>query len=93
MTDITLPVFVFGSMIGLLVGAFFHLIAGGKIIRLIFCLIFGLIGFWSGSYISQRFGFQFITLGPLSYGSAIFFSIIFSAGGYWISGENKTEEG
>jgi hypothetical protein len=93
MTNLTFPVFVFGSIVGLLIGALFHLVAGGKLIRLIFCLIFGWIGFWGGNYFSQKFGIQIYQYGLISYGTAIFTSLIFAAGGYWVSGENKSDPG
>jgi hypothetical protein len=91
MLNLTLPVFIFGSIIGLLIGATFHLLAGGKIIRLIFCLVFGWIGFWGGNYLSQKLGIQILQYGQISYGIAIIMSLISTAAGYWISGENKTE--
>jgi hypothetical protein len=91
MLGLTLPVLIFGSIIGLLIGAIFHLIAGGKIIRLIFCLVFGWIGFWGGNYLSQKFGFQILQYGQVSYGTAIFVSLLTAAAGYWISGENKPD--
>jgi len=93
MTNLTLPVFVFGSLVGLLIGALFHLIAGGNLIRLIFCLVFGWIGFWGGNYFSQKFGIPVYQYGQISYGTAIFFSMLLAAGGYWISGENKPDSG
>jgi hypothetical protein len=91
MLGLTLPVFIFGSIIGLLVGAIFHLIAGGKIIRLVFCLAFGWIGFWGGNYLSQKLGFQIFQYGQVSYGTAIIVSLVSSAAGYWVSGENKPD--
>ena len=89
MTNLTFPVFIFGSLVSLLIGAFFHLIAGGKLIRLVFCMVFGWIGFWGGNYFSQRFGIHTIQYGQISYGTSIISSLILAAVGYWISGENK----
>jgi hypothetical protein len=93
MTYLTIPVFIFGSLVGLLLGALFHLIAGGKLIRLVFCLIFGWIGFWVGNYFSQKVGIQILQYGQISYATSILFSLTFAACGYWISGENKPEDG
>jgi hypothetical protein len=91
MNNLTLPVFIFGSLVGLLVGAMFHLIAGGRLIRLVFCLVFGWIGFWGGNFFSQKFGIQILQYGQISYGTSIILSFVLAAGGYWISGENKPE--
>ena len=93
MANLTFPVFIFGSLVGFLIGALFHLIAGGKLIRLVFCLIFGWLGFWGGNYLSQKFGIQIYQYGQISYGTAIITSLLLSAGGYWISGESKPETG
>jgi uncharacterized membrane protein YeaQ/YmgE (transglycosylase-associated protein family) len=91
MNNLTIPVIIFGSLVGLLIGAMFHLIAGGSLVRLIFCLIFGWIGFWGGNLLSQKFGIQILQYGQISYGTSIVFSLILAAVGYWISGENKPE--
>lgn len=93
MNNLTFPVFIFGSLVGLLIGAMFHLIAGGKLIRLVFCLVFAWVGFWGGNYFSQRLGLQILQYGQVNYGAAIFGSVILAAGGYWISGENRPDTG
>ena len=93
MGTLTIPLLIFGSLIGLLIGALFHLVAGGKLIRLVFCMIFGLLGFWAGNYLSLRFGFLLLSYGQISYGTTLITSLVFSAVGYWISGENKPEDG
>lgn len=91
MDNITFPVFILGSLIGILVGALVHLIAGGKLIRLVFCVVFGWLGFWGGNYVSQNFQFSLFQYGQISYGTSIILSLISSILGYWISGENKPE--
>jgi len=88
MFNLTFPVFVFGSLIALLLGALVHLIAGGKLLRLIFCMLFSWIGFWSGNYLGTRFNLEFLRYGQVSYGAAILAAAILSIFGYWISGEN-----
>jgi hypothetical protein len=91
MFNLTFPVFIFGSLIALLLGALVHLIAGGKLLRLIFCIIFSWIGFWSGNYLATRFNLEILRYGQVNYGSAILVALILSAFGYWISGENIPE--
>lgn len=91
MIDLTLPVILFGSLIALLIGALVHLIAGGKLLRLIFSMLFALIGFWAGNYLADRLSLEILKYGLVSYGSSVVNSLIFSVFGYWISGENKPE--
>lgn len=91
MFELTLPVLIFGSLIASLLGALIHLVAGGKLLRLIFCIIFSWIGFWGGNYLGLRFNLEILKYGQVNYGPSILLSIIAAIFGYWISGENKTE--
>ena len=91
MNNLIFPVFILGSLIGTLIGAFVHLLAGGKLIRLVFCVVFGWIGFWGGNYFSQRFNLPFFHFFQINYGSSVIISFLSSLIGYWISGENKPE--
>lgn len=90
---INLPVLIFGSMIGLLIGSSIHLIGGGPLIRLVFSMLFALIGFWAGNFVSLRSGISIYPFGLIDYGMSIIFSIITAILGYWLSGENSPSEG
>ena len=92
MFTLTIPSFLLGSMIALLIGAFVHLIAGGKLLRLVFCMLFAWIGFWAGNYAGIKFGLPILKYGQINYGPAVLISIVASLFGYWLSGENKIEE-
>lgn len=92
MFNITFPSFVLGSIIAGLIGAMVHLIAGGKLVRLVFCMVFAWVGFWGGNYLAGNFGLRILTYGQISYGPAVLLSIIASLFGYWLSGENQQEE-
>jgi hypothetical protein len=91
MFNFTFPVFVFGSLIALLLGSLVHLIAGGKLMRLIFCMLFSWIGFWTGNYLGTRFNVELLRYGTVNYGPAILIALILSVFGFWISGENTPE--
>jgi len=92
MFNITFPTFILGSIIAGLIGALVHLIAGGKLIRLIFCMLFAWIGFWGGNYLAVRFGLNIFSYGQINYGPSVLLSVATSLFGYWLSGENKEEE-
>ena len=92
MENITAPIFYFGSLIGCLIGAIIHLIAGGNLLRLIFCILFSWLGFWVGNYSANRIGFALFRYGPVDYGWAIGFALLLAIFGFWISGENKKDQ-
>jgi len=89
MNDLTLPVFIFGSLIAGLVGSLIHLILGGKPFRLLLSILFSWIGFWVGNNFGFRYGLFFFKYGPIYFGAAVFVSLILGLIGYWISGENQ----
>ena len=89
MTEITFPVFIFGSLIAGLVGSLIHLIFGGKPFRLLLSIFFSWIGFWVGNNLGLQYGFKFFKYGPINFGTAVFVSLILGFIGYWISGENQ----
>ena len=91
MANLTLPVFIFGSLIAFLIGALVHLIAGGRLLRLIFSIIFSWIGFWGGNYLATRFNLSILKYGQVSYAPALLAALILSVFGFWISGENRPD--
>ena len=92
MFNMTFPSFILGSIIAWLIGALVHLIAGGKFLRLVFCLLFAWIGFWGGNYFANNLGLYILHYGQINYGPALLFSVIASLFGYWLSGENREDE-
>mgnify|MGYP001436622950 CR=1 FL=1 len=92
MFDITIPTFILGSMIAWLIGALVHLIAGGRLLRLIFCMLFAWIGFWAGNYLAIRFNLHILNYGQINYGPALIVCVAASLFGFWLSGENRQEE-
>ena len=91
MINLSQPIFYFGSLIALLIGAFIHLVAGGSLLRLIFSLVFALLGFWVGNYLGGRVGLSIVSFGAIDYGWSPGRSITCLVFGYWLSGESKKE--
>ena len=89
MAIITIPVFIFGSLIAGLVGSLIHLIFGGKPFRLLLSILFSWIGFWVGNNLGLQYGLYFFKYGPIYFGTALLVSLILGLIGYWISGENQ----
>lgn len=92
MFNMTFPTFILGSMIAGLIGALVHLIAGGKLLRLVFCLLFAWIGFWGGNYLANNLGLHILQYGQINYGLALLLSVAAALFGFWLSGENREEE-
>lgn len=90
--NISIPHLIFGSLIAGLVGSLVHLILGGKLLRLLFSLVFAWIGFWAGHSIANRYNLNFFSYGTINLGAAIGLSIILSLAGYWISGEKRQDK-
>lgn len=81
----TLPAFLFGFLISLMIGAAFHLWKGGGLGRLILYIILSSVGFWTGHAIAVAINWDFWKLGPLHLGFAIIGTIGFLLSGYWLS--------
>ena len=88
MENITLPIFIFGSLIAGLIGSLIHLVFGGKPFRLLLSILFSWIGFWIGNNLGYRFGIFLLKYGPIHFGATIIICLILGLFGYWISGEN-----
>lgn len=81
----TFPAYFLGFLISTLYGAIFHLVRGGSLSRLLLYIFLGWIGFWSGQIAATLLTWEFFGLGPLRLGMATLGSVIFLAGGYWLS--------
>jgi hypothetical protein len=81
----TIPALLLGFVISTLYGALFHLWRGGGAARFLLYLFLGWIGFWAGHTVANQLSWSFFDVGPLHLGMATIFSLIFLAGGYWLS--------
>lgn len=84
----TLPAFLFGSLIALTIGSFAHLILGGNLKNLLAMMFFALIGFWIGNSISARLNFFIWNLGLINPPLSILASVVFALLGRWFSMDN-----
>ncbi|MCD6356754.1 MAG: hypothetical protein J7L66_05645 [Anaerolineaceae bacterium] len=89
MFNLTIPVFIFGSLVSGLIGSIIHLIFGGKLIRLIFSIMFSWVGFWVGNNFAEQLDIIVFRYGQLNIGFAVIVSFIIGLLGYWISGKNQ----
>lgn len=81
----TLPAFIFGLFVAILMGGLFHFWRGGNLGRLILYIILSIIGFWIGHIVAGVLGWSLFDVGPLHLGMSILGSLATLAFGYWLS--------
>ncbi len=81
----SIPSLLIGLILSTLLGAAFHLWRGGDLLKLIYFILLGWLGFWIGQYLAARFGLTFFNLGALNLGAAISVSLVFLFIGQWLS--------
>jgi hypothetical protein len=81
----SMPSFLLGTLIALIIGCGFHFWRGGGLKWLFVYNLFSIVGFWSGHAIAALIKFNFLPLGPINLGSAIIAAVILLFIGYWLS--------
>jgi hypothetical protein len=82
---VNLPALLIGLILATLYGAAFHLIRGGNLGKLALYIVLSWFGFWTGNFIANQLGWDFLTIGTLNIGLATIFSWIFLILGNWLS--------
>ncbi|MCC6301104.1 MAG: hypothetical protein IT314_17580 [Anaerolineales bacterium] len=81
----TLPSLLFALLIVILYGSLYHLIRGGKFLRLLFYLLLSIVGFAVGHLVGLWQGWVFFPLGSLNLGVSSLGSLIILVIGDWLS--------
>ena len=81
----TLPSILFGIVIALLIGTLYHFLRDGGGWRLLLYLGLSIFGFAVGQLLGTWRGWNLFMLGSLNLGMGIVGSILFLAGGEWLS--------
>ena len=81
----TIPSLIFAFLIASLYGAFYHLVRGGKLGRLVLFLSLGWAGFGMGHLFGIWQGWLLFPLGELNLGLSSLGSLVFLLAGDWIS--------
>jgi len=81
----TLPAFLFFSLLALLYGTLFHLWRGGDAGHLLLYTLLAWSGFWIGHLAGLYLGWTFGRVGPVNLGMATLVSLLFLALGRWLS--------
>ena len=72
-------------LFALLIGFIFHFWKGGGILRLVFVLIFSVIGFGIGQWVGFSLDSNFLKIGWVYLGFGILGSILFSLTAIWLT--------
>jgi hypothetical protein len=84
LAGLTLPALLVGALLASLLGASFHLVSGGGLLRLLLDLLLAWLGFWGGHALAAWLGWDFATLGPLRLGAAASGAVLLLLLGYWV---------
>jgi ABC-type dipeptide/oligopeptide/nickel transport system permease component len=80
----TLPAFLFGCLIAILLGSLFHLWRGGSFWHIVLYILFSIAGFWLGHLIASIFHIQIWNIGPIRFGPSLLFDIMFLFLAQWL---------
>jgi len=80
----TLPAFLFGCLIAILLGSLFHLWKGGGFWQILLYFLFSLAGFWIGHLAAAFFDINLWNVGPIHFGPSILLSIVFLLIARWL---------
>ncbi len=81
----SLPSFLLGTLIAMIIGCGFHFWRGGGFKWLIIYNLFSILGFWIGHGVAMFYKINFLPLGPINLGSGIIAAVILLFTGYWLS--------
>ncbi len=80
-----IPTIIFGILLSSLYGAFYHLIRGGSLRRMLFYFILAWAGFWLGDLLGWYLGWNFAATGVLNAGMGTVLSVAFLVVGDYVS--------
>jgi len=80
----TIPAFLFGSLVAVLLGSLFHLWKGGGFFHILLYILAGEIGFWAGHFFAQLLDLQLWSLGPIRLGPSIISALFFLLLARWL---------
>ncbi len=87
----TIPAFLFFSLVGLLYGTLFHLWRGGGAGKLLLYVLLSWSGFWVGHLLGGYLQWRFAHIGAVNFGMATLVSLLFLALGHWLSQSESAE--
>ncbi len=88
----TIPAFLFGSLIAIFLGALFHLWKGGGPFYILLYLLASLVGFWFGHFTARYLQITFWKIGPLFLGLALVSAVLFLFVSAWLFRKNPTND-
>lgn len=90
MINLSLPSFLFGSVIAILLGSIYHLWQGGNLKVLLLAEFASILGFWLGHFLGFVLGWEVANIGPIFLVQAVIGSVIALGFVYWL-GQSDTK--
>lgn len=90
MINLTVPSFLFGTVIAILLGAIYHLWQGGNLKVLLLAELASILGFWFGHFLGFVFGWEVANLGPIYIVQAMIGSTLALGFVHWL-GQSDTK--
>lgn len=81
----TLPSYLLGLLVALLIGSLFHVWRNGGPVRLLAYLALSVVGAAAGQWVGSRLSWVLFPIGPLNLGMATLGSLLVLGLGYWLS--------
>jgi len=80
----TIPAFIFGSLIAFFFGAIFHVWRGGSLLLMFLFILSSVIGFWLGHLAALFWGVNLWNVGPIRFGPSIIGAVLFLFLARWL---------
>ncbi len=88
----TIPAFLFGSLVAVFTGTLFHLWKGGGPFYIFLYMVAGFMGFWAGHYTAEYLQLTMWTAGPVHYGPALVSAVAFLWATAWLFTKKPAEK-
>lgn len=91
---LTIPAFLFGSLLSLFLGALVHFWQGGNWKFLLLFITASWLGFWVGHFVATALGWRFLKIGPVNLGFGLIADLLLLGAVIWfVKGEKSNEKG
>jgi uncharacterized membrane protein YjjP (DUF1212 family) len=87
--NLTIPSFLFGSVIAILLGSVYHLWQGGDWKVFLLAELASLLGFWLGHFLGFAFRWELSNLGPIYVVQALMGSVLALGFIHWLGQSDK----
>jgi len=88
----TVPAFLFGTLVAVFLGALFHLWKGGGPFFILLYIVASVMGFWAGHYSAEYLNLTFWSIGPVRYGPSLVAALFFLLVTSWLFNKKPADQ-